>query len=50
MFGRRPVLGVASAVLMDGADGKENRVEDAAGERWSADTREDEERTEKRGC
>ena len=35
---------------MDGADGRENRAEDAAGERCSAEDKEEEERTEKRDC
>ena len=49
MFGRTPGFGVASVVLIDGAEGREKRVDDAAGERWSRDAMEDEERTEKRG-
>ena len=49
ILGRTPVRGVASAVLMDGADGRENLAEDAAGDRWSAEAREEEESTEKRG-
>lgn len=40
---------VARVVLIDGAEGREKRVDDAAGERWSRDAREDEESTEKRG-
>ncbi len=50
MFGLTPGLGVVRVVLMDGAEGREKRVDDAAGERWSADARDDEDRTEKRGC
>lgn len=34
---------------MDGAEGSENLVEDAVGERRSAEVREEVERTEKRG-
>lgn len=49
MLGRVPGFGVANAVLIDGADGSEKRVDDAAGERWSRDCKEEEERTEKRG-
>ena len=49
MFGRTPGRGVARVVLIDGADGSEKRVEDAAGDRWFSDVREEEERTEKRG-
>lgn len=49
MLGRTPGFGAARVVLMDGAEGREKRVEEAAGERWSRDAREDAERTEKRG-
>ena len=47
MFGRAPGLGV-DAVWMDGADGRENREVEPAGERCSAEDREELERTEKR--
>lgn len=50
MLGRTPGLGVLRAVLMEGADGSENRADEVTGERRSADARDDEERTEKRGC
>jgi hypothetical protein len=41
---------VERAVLIEGADGREKRVELPAGERSSADDRDEFERTEKRGC
>ena len=47
MLGRAPGLGV-DAVWMDGADGRENREVEPAGERCSAEDREELERTEKR--
>lgn len=40
---------LVTEVLMEGAEGSEKRLEDAAGERCSAEEREEEERTEKRG-
>ena len=43
-------MGVLRAVLMEGAEGREKRAEDVTGESRSADAREDEERTENRGC
>jgi hypothetical protein len=50
MFGRVPFFPPARVVLIDGADGREKRVVDAAGERCSTDPSEVVERTEKRGC
>ena len=47
MLGRTPGREPGRVVFIDGA---ENRVDEAAGERWSADTRDDDERTEKRAC
>ena len=41
---------MARVVLMDGADESEKRVELAAGDKSSADDREEFERTENRGC
>lgn len=35
---------------MEGADGREKRVEEPAADRCSAEERDEEERTEKRGC
>lgn len=52
MFGRETLasLLVPRAVLMDEAEGSENRVELAVGERWSTeDTEEVVDRTERRG-
>ena len=37
-------------VLIEGADGREKRVELPAGDKISADDRDEFERTEKRGC
>lgn len=50
MFGLSPGFGVLRVVLIEGAEGRENRALEAAGERCSADEREEAERTEKRGC
>src|ERR1700734_1202590 len=51
MLGRaRAGFGVARVVLIDGADGREKRVELPAGESSSVDDRDEFERTEKRGC
>lgn len=50
MFGRAPVdLGVASVVLIDGADGREKREVLPAGDNSSAEDREEFESTENRG-
>ena len=48
MLGRWLGLGTG-VVVMDGAEGREKRVDEAAGDRCSADESEDDERTEKRG-
>ena len=40
---------MANAVLIDGAEGKEKRVELAVGERSSADDNDEPDSTEKRG-
>jgi hypothetical protein len=37
-------------VFIDGAEGRENRVELVVGERCSAEDKDDAERTENRGC
>ena len=47
MFGRRLGRGVPRAVLIEGVFGRENLLE--FGERCSAEEREEDERTEKRG-
>jgi hypothetical protein len=49
MLGRAPDFEVANAVLIDGAEGKEKRVELAVGERSSADDNDEPDSTEKRG-
>jgi hypothetical protein len=48
IFGRASGFDEPTAVVIDGADGIEKRVELAVGERSSADESEDAERTEKR--
>lgn len=50
IFGLMADFGVPVVVVTDGAEGREKRVEEAAGERCSADEREEVERTEKREC
>lgn len=49
MLGRDSGLSVPIVVLIEGAEGREKRVELFVGERSSAEEREEEERTEKRG-
>lgn len=49
ILGRAPDFEVPNAVLIDGAEGKEKRVELAVGERSSADDNDEPDNTEKRG-
>lgn len=49
MFGLGPGRDVCSEVFTDGAEGKEKRAVEPAGDRWSTEAREEEESTEKRG-
>jgi hypothetical protein len=50
MFGRTWGLATPSAVLSDGADGMEKRVELVVGENWSVEDADEPERPESLGC
>lgn len=51
MFGRRVGFdGPVAVVFTDGTEGREKRVDEAAGDKCSADERDEVERTEKREC